>query len=224
MKRFICFLMAVVLLAAAAFPAYALPVPVEETMEANPIQGMTEEEIQRYAHMDIEEAMAQVEGKILIARESIIFSTSDGWYDETQCGPSYVGGTYDPVTKEIVGGKALPSFGELFPGWDNPGKVEYDMMAKVPEKDKPKSQAEVKEWAYKDIAAAKHEVEEKIIAARDEIIFRSSWVADGMSGFVLNPETGEEEELPQFSQLFPGWEFPKEASLEKALSAECAVK
>ena len=118
----------------------------------------------------------------------------------------------------------MPSFGELFPGWDNPGKVEYDMMAKVPEKDKPKSQAEVKEWAYKDIAAAKHEVEEKIIAARDEIIFRSSWVADGMSEFVLNPETGEEEELPQFSQLFPGWELPKEASLEKALSAECAVK
>lgn len=178
MKRFVCLLLMIALVAAAALPAHAVSVPVDEAAETDPIRGMTEEEIQRYAHMDIAEAMTQVEGKILIARERIIFSTGDGWYDETQCGPSYIGGTYDPVTKEIVGGKALPAFGDLFPGWSNIGKAEYAIMEKVPEEDKPKTQAEVQEWAYRNIAAAKHEVKQKIIAARNEIISRSSWGDD----------------------------------------------
>lgn len=48
-----------------------------------------------------------------------------------------------------------------------------------------------------------------ILAARKEIIYRQSWVADGLNACVLDKNGNIKEYLPHFSELFPNdWELP----------------
>lgn len=63
------------------------------------------------------------------------------------------------------------------------------------------------EYAYMDIETASEEEREKILAAREKIIYQSSWSADNVEGLYIHPD-GTVEELPKFSELFPDWEIP----------------
>ena len=86
---------------------------------------------------------------------------------------------------------------------------------------------EAEEYAYLDLDSASEELREKILAAREVIIFRSRWVADGYSGSIRDAKTGELiETLPTFSALFPGWDLPvydiaPEQITEDGLGADC---
>lgn len=63
--------------------------------------------------------------------------------------------------------------------------------------------------AFMDLSQADIEMTNQIIAAREEIIFSHSWVADGLQGWVLDEDGNVIEEVPQFSDLFPAnWEIP----------------
>lgn len=56
--------------------------------------------------------------------------------------------------------------------------------------------------AHLDMEAASEVIQEKILQARDTIIFStSSWVSDEYAD--------ENESYPIFSELFPGWDLPK---------------
>lgn len=43
---------------------------------------------------------------------------------------------------------------------------------------------------------------------REEIIFSKSWVADGVDAYVTRRD-GTIEKIPEFSEVFPGWDIPK---------------
>lgn len=62
--------------------------------------------------------------------------------------------------------------------------------------------------AYLDIENADDELRDQILKAREIIIFSSSWVCDGEEAYVSR--NGKLEKLPQFSELFPEWEYPVE--------------
>ena len=49
---------------------------------------------------------------------------------------------------------------------------------------------------------------------REEIIYSKSWTADGVVGFVRHRD-GTIEKVPEFSEVFPGWEVPKTEPREK---------
>lgn len=63
------------------------------------------------------------------------------------------------------------------------------------------------ELAYADIYAAPEEWKEKILEARSEVIFSTSWAVNG-AGCIVHTD-GTIEELPEFSELFPGWDVPR---------------
>lgn len=65
-------------------------------------------------------------------------------------------------------------------------------------------------YAYMDLASADAKTKLAIINARKEIIYSTSWVADGCYGYVVD-ETGEVIEIvPTFSEIFPrDWEIPQ---------------
>lgn len=66
-----------------------------------------------------------------------------------------------------------------------------------------------KEIAYLDVDAATPEMKEKILEAREIIIYSTGWVADGYYGYIQDAETGEIIKVqPKFSELFPGWDIP----------------
>ena len=77
----------------------------------------------------------------------------------------------------------------------------------------PKTKAaliEAEQYAYLDIDSASPELKEKILDARDAIIFSKNWVADGYEAFVTNENDEVVEILPEFSTVFPGWDLPKD--------------
>ncbi len=93
--------------------------------------------------------------------------------------------------------------------------VELSFLNYVPEPVTPEEELEAaKEYAYLDLESASPELAEKILAAREVIIYSQSWVADGYSGSIENVETGEIQELPTFSELFPDWDPPMTETLE----------
>ena len=106
---------------------------------------------------------------------------------------------------------ALVSAGQSQAGGEISGEISVYV---APEDDRSGSSdtmsiEEAKEYAYLDYASASAEMKEKILEARNVIIFSSDWVADGYSGSIQNVETGEViRELPVFSELFPGWDMP----------------
>ncbi|MBP1988887.1 hypothetical protein [Paenibacillus eucommiae] len=61
--------------------------------------------------------------------------------------------------------------------------------------------------AYSDLDAAPEEWKDAILDARKTIIYSTSWTVDGQVSAEL-PD-GTNEELPEFSDLFPGWDVPK---------------
>ncbi len=68
---------------------------------------------------------------------------------------------------------------------------------------------ETKALAYSDLESATPEMQAKIRAAREEIIYASGWTAcDSVSTFLLDLRTKEVSILPRFQDLFPGWEVP----------------
>ncbi len=67
--------------------------------------------------------------------------------------------------------------------------------------------AEAASFAYMDVDTAPDELQEKILAAREVIIYSKSWVADGFACYILSPD-GTQKTVPSFSELFPGWEIP----------------
>lgn len=62
---------------------------------------------------------------------------------------------------------------------------------------------EVSRLAYMNLDQASEAMQEKILQAREEIIFSKSWVADGLQGFVYDKDGNVIEEVPQFSEIFP---------------------
>lgn len=55
--------------------------------------------------------------------------------------------------------------------------------------------------------SAEPEMQEKILEARNEIIFSESWSADGVEMYVIRQD-GTTEKVPKFSELFPEWDMP----------------
>lgn len=64
----------------------------------------------------------------------------------------------------------------------------------------------VEDYAYMDIQTAPASLKDTILEAREEIIYSESWSVDGRS-YITYPD-GTIEVLPEFSELFPGWELP----------------
>ena len=73
----------------------------------------------------------------------------------------------------------------------------------------------VSELAYMNIDSVSEPMQEKILQAREEVIYSKSWVADGYEGTITNPETGEViETVPEFHDIFPeDWEIPIDESV-----------
>ena len=70
-------------------------------------------------------------------------------------------------------------------------------------------QKELEYYAYMNLESVDEEMEYLVLNARNEIIMETSWVADGVKGYVENEEDGTVRELPQFSEMFPSdWEMP----------------
>jgi hypothetical protein len=65
-------------------------------------------------------------------------------------------------------------------------------------------------FAYMNLETAPYDMKGKILEARKKIIFSNSWVADGQYGEVLDADGKVKRVIPQFSDIFPGWEVPKE--------------
>lgn len=84
-----------------------------------------------------------------------------------------------------------------------------------------KEELSTEAYAYMDLETASPEMQEKILKAREEIIFSQSWAADGCLGFLVDLKTGEMTQLPSFSELFPGWDLPiddPDEEMEKTIS------
>lgn len=73
------------------------------------------------------------------------------------------------------------------------------------------------QYAYLDLDSATPSMQQKILDARNAIIFSKDWVADGYEAYVEDVSTGEVlETLPSFSELFPDWDLPVDNSIASA--------
>ena len=67
----------------------------------------------------------------------------------------------------------------------------------------------VEQIAYLDVETAAPAVQDAILEARAEIIYGDqAWTVDG-AVTVFNIKTGTVTELPEFSDLYPGWDIPE---------------
>jgi hypothetical protein len=71
----------------------------------------------------------------------------------------------------------------------------------------------IEKLAYSDLDSAPEEWKSAILTARESIIYSKSWTIEGQVSYEL-PD-GTIKQLPEFSDLFPGWDVPK---LNKAVS------
>ncbi len=72
-----------------------------------------------------------------------------------------------------------------------------------------KDEDAIQYYAYLDLSTAAESLRPVILEARKMIIFRYSWVAGGLVGFVHDENGTIIEEVPQFSDLFPSdWDEP----------------
>ena len=74
-------------------------------------ESMSREEAEALAYLDLDSAADEMKGRILEARRILIFSTS--WVAD-----GFSGSVQNVKTGEII--RTLPTFSELFPGWDIP--------------------------------------------------------------------------------------------------------
>lgn len=82
--------------------------PIEAPMEGS--GEMSVEEAEEYAYLDLDSASEELKEKILEARRIIIFHSR--WVAD-----GYSGNIVNVITGEV---EPLPTFSELFPGWDLP--------------------------------------------------------------------------------------------------------
>lgn len=69
--------------------------------------------------------------------------------------------------------------------------------------------SEVFYFAYMDLNEANEALKSKILQARNIVISNSSWVADGVNGYIENRDTGNITPLPHFHEIFPSdWDMP----------------
>lgn len=69
-----------------------------------------------------------------------------------------------------------------------------------------------KSYAYMNLETASETTKEKIVEARNEIIYSRSWGIDG--GYIVRAN-GSVEEVPKFYDIFPSdWELPKVENIE----------
>ncbi len=92
------------------------------------------------------------------------------------------------------------------------------------------------ELACSDIDKADPEMREKILDAREKIIFQNDWyndLTDGASvGYTVDPINKKLEFIPAFSEVFPGWDPPRPskedvtlaAPVESVIEGICAAK
>lgn len=67
----------------------------------------------------------------------------------------------------------------------------------------------VEEYAYMDLESAPKSLQQQILAARNDIIFNTSWIADDLDAYVTDAKGNIIEEVPHFSEVFPSdWEVP----------------
>lgn len=83
------------------------------------------------------------------------------------------------------------------------------------------TEEDIQYYAHLDLTSAQDHLICVILEARNQIIHRYSWVADGREGYVYDARGNLVEQIPHFSDLFPpDWEepvYPKE-SLQVDLS------
>ena len=71
------------------------------------------------------------------------------------------------------------------------------------------SEDDIQYYAYLNLDTASPSDQIIILAARNQLIYRQSWSANGASGRILRPDGTLEQELPQFYSLFPlDWDPP----------------
>lgn len=72
-----------------------------------------------------------------------------------------------------------------------------------------KEEESIQYYAYLTLDDVDPSLVPVVIEARNRIIFRQSWVADGLKGYVHDRNGDVIEEVPQFSDLFPeDWDVP----------------
>lgn len=70
------------------------------------------------------------------------------------------------------------------------------------------SQTEENAIAYLNYESADINMKQKILTARNKIIFSETWTADGINGRIVNPD-GSYTEVPEFHEIFPNdWNIP----------------
>lgn len=70
-------------------------------------------------------------------------------------------------------------------------------------------ESDIQFYAYQDLENVEPSLKPVVLAARNIIVHRYSWVADGIYGCILDTNGDMEEELPQFHELFPDdWDEP----------------
>ena len=67
---------------------------------------------------------------------------------------------------------------------------------------------EAQEFASLAPENASPEMREKILSARNAIIYDTDWVADGFEMRVEDRDGNVIQRLPHFSELFPNWDLP----------------
>lgn len=72
-------------------------------------------------------------------------------------------------------------------------------------------------YANMSIEEASPELQEQILAARNEIIFNTSWSADDIE-IVIEHTDGTTETVPKFSELFHDWDMPTAKNNEQNIN------
>lgn len=83
-------------------------------------------------------------------------------------------------------------------------------LAGSPSDERPSTADFTEYYAYLDLDTAPDELKPLIIEARNSIIYSKSWTVDGQCS--LYTPDGTLEALPEFSELFPGWDVPAAGS------------
>lgn len=72
-----------------------------------------------------------------------------------------------------------------------------------------KTEEDIQYYAYLSISETDKQMEYAILAAREKIIGRYSWVADDIDGFILDKNGNFKKRVPTFHELFPSdWDPP----------------
>jgi len=81
------------------------------------------------------------------------------------------------------------------------------------------SEEDIQYYAYLNLSTAAEELKPIVLAARNIIIYRYSWVADGLNGQILDKNGNIKRKVPEFSELFPeDWELPVSPAKDVDLS------